>query len=151
MQELLEKIKAESLVLLEKQAVELVEITLRREGPRLALRLLVDKPGGISVNECSQINQQIGQLLDEQNLISESYILEVNSPGLDRPLKSEADYRRVQGKLIRVNLAQRVAEKYLHIGTLSKIEKDKIVITKDNAEVEIPLSLITKATLEIEF
>ena len=88
--------------LLAKQSAELVECTLRREGRRFILRFLVETPQGITLDQCAALNRQIGAALDEANLVEESYVLEVASPGLDRPLVTERDYERVLGDKISI-------------------------------------------------
>src|SRR3989338_7025429 len=85
--------------------IELVELTCRAHAGKLLIRLLVDKPGGVTIAQCARVNQRVSQALDEANLISESYTVEVSSPGLDRPLVSKRDFERALGEMICLELA----------------------------------------------
>lgn len=131
---------------LKEQGLELVELTYRQEGRDLVLRVLVDKPeGGISLGECTLVNNRLGVSLEEKGIIQESYILEVSSPGLDRPLKTKADFLRYRG---------RAAKFFLNTPIEGRIELDGAIIDADDEtvrveiagrQVAIPLSCINKA------
>ena len=84
----------ESLILpvLEDLRLELVDIEYRREGKSWVLRIFIDKEGGIAVEDCTRVSHQVGDLIDIDDLIPNAYSLEVSSPGLDRPLKTEQDF-----------------------------------------------------------
>lgn len=131
---------------------ELIDIIYRREAGDMVLRLLVDRiGGGITIGECGRLSESIGEMIDESNLIMESYILEVASPGLDRPLFTDRDFERELGKLIRVNLKKPLENKSVIVGKLDRVEVDKIEVLIKEKKTEIPRSLIAKAVLEIEF
>lgn len=83
---------------IERRGAELIEASFRRNGPRGVLTFIVDKPGGITLDECAAINRA----LSEGDFIQGSYLLEVNSPGLDRPLKTDRDFERAMGETISV-------------------------------------------------
>jgi len=132
--------------LLEAKKVDLVQLTYRREGGRMVLRLLVDKEGGITLDECSSLNEEIGRILDEENLINERYILEVSSPGLDRPLKTKRDFERVMGQRIRVHTYEPVGETRDHKGEVDSVDEENVTVSG----IKIPLAKISKARLEIK-
>lgn len=128
--------------------IELVEMTYRREGGRRVLRILVDTEGGISIDECAKLNEIIGETLDAQDIINEHYILEVSSPGLDRPLKSKNDFLRLKGKRIRAHTYEPIAGKREFAGVLEVVSDDSIGILEDAHMITIPLDKISKATFD---
>ncbi|MDD3706365.1 MAG: ribosome maturation factor RimP [Clostridiaceae bacterium] len=83
---------------------ELVEIEFKKEGPDWFLRVYIDKEGGITIDDCQSVSEELSDLLDEADPIEQSYIFEVSSPGIDRPLKTERDYRKNNGKPIEIKL-----------------------------------------------
>lgn len=142
----LDKIKEISKPILDSQDVVLVDLFLRRDKKKIILRFLIDKPeGGISLDECAKLNEIIGEALDKDALIQESFILEVSSPGLDRPLITIEDFSRVQGRDIRVFLREPVNEKIEIAGKLDSLKEDKIVIDTADKKIEIPIDKINKA------
>src|SRR5918992_5519590 len=85
--------------------LELVHLEWHPRRPRAALRIFVDKPGGVGIRDCERVSRQVGDLLDVAGLIEASYDLEVSSPGLDRVLRSEREYRWARGKQVTCWLA----------------------------------------------
>lgn len=151
--EIVEKVKGLVSNLLQDKEIELVDIVYRREGPKMVLRLVLDKKGGITLDECGAVNEQLGELLDKENVLAEGYILEVCSPGLDRPLKSKKDFDRVADKFVRVNTYGPVDDKREHVGKVVSCD-DKIVeieLKSERVIRKIPLDKISRARLEIEF
>lgn len=132
--------------------VELVELTYRREGPRTVLRFLVDTAAGITVNECGALNQAIGALLDEHEVITEPYVLEVASPGLDRPLKTARDFERVIGRRVWMQLSEPVTGSHELTGTVASVGDDLVTVQLDRGDrVRVPLALMVRARQEISF
>ena len=132
--------------LLQERAIELVDITYRREHGGMVLRLLVNKEGGITLDECTYLNEEIGKMLDEKDIIPEKYMLEVSSPGLDRPLKTRRDFERVIGEKIHIHTFEPVNDKRDHEGTVNSVDDEKVTID----DVKIRLDKIAKAKLKIE-
>ncbi len=122
--------------LLEERGTELVEFTYRREGHKPVLRLLVDRPGGITLNDCAELNRLISERLDEGNWIQESYLLEVNSPGLDRPLVTERDFKRVIGEPVRLVFRKPLAGRTEVQGVLEGVEGETLSLRLDNYKTE---------------
>ena len=91
------------LPILEELSFELVDVEYVKEGGSFYLRAYIDKEGGITVDDCEAVSRRMSDLLDEQDYIEESYIFEVSSPGLGRPLKKEKDYARSMGKVYPFN------------------------------------------------
>ena len=131
---------------LKEQGFILVDLELIYEGQRLILRILTDHPeGGINLEECSYLNQKIGQLLDEKNLINQSYLLEVSSPGLDRPLKTEQDFRRCINKEIILYTHQPIKGKREIQGFIRGIKENELLFEIESKILSIPFGYIIKA------
>lgn len=148
---MVEKIKEIINPILQEEQVELVEIIFRKEAGKQVLRLLVDKEGGIQLSECARINELIGQALDEADIIQESYVIEVDSPGIDRPFKTKRDYERAIGRLVRVTLSKRILDKKEYIARLEEVSDTAIKIyVKKKDIIEIPFEKIVRAREEVE-
>jgi len=128
------------------QGLDLIELICRYEGRDLFLRILTDRPqGGITLAECARLNKQISQILDEKDILQARYLLEVSSPGLDRPLKTKNDFLRCLNKTARFFLNEAVNGKIEWAGTIGKVDDDKVCINTETGVMEIPLAKITKA------
>ncbi|MCM8765568.1 MAG: ribosome maturation factor RimP [Candidatus Omnitrophica bacterium] len=136
-----EKIRELILPFLETQRVELVEMDLQPRGRSLLLRFLVEKQGGITLEDCVFLNEEIGTILDHHpEVINEPYILEVSSPGLDRPLTSERDFVRNLGKTVRIILKELWEGKQEYKGEIYDVFPDKLLL-KISSEKILPLPL----------
>lgn len=137
----------------EASGIELVEIQYHRsKGGRSILRVFIDKEGGITINECERLSREIEAEMDVEDIIPESYIIEVSSPGLDRPLRSIEDYRKNIGKLVNLSTSIPFKNMRFFIGRINKVEDDTITLLLENGEqFDVPLSQISKANLRIEF
>lgn len=131
--------------------IELVDIMYRRESEGMVLRLLVDKLDGLSLKECEDLNVYLGGLLDKENLIDSHFVLEVSSPGLDRPLKTDRDFEHTMGKEIIVHTYEPINGRRTHEGKLIGMEKENIVVESSGVSVVIPKNKIAKSVLKIEF
>lgn len=131
---------------LKERNLELVDIIHRYEGSDLVLRILADRPeGGISVGECAQLNRAIGEALEERNILEQGYILEVSSPGLDRPLKAENDFKRCLNRKVRFFLSEHINGKLEWDGQVQKVSEGKVYAQTGKGILEIPLDKINKA------
>lgn len=131
--------------------IELVDLIYHYEGKDLMLRILADRPeGGITLDECSFLNQEISQILDQMDLLQQRYILEVSSPGLDRPLTQKNDFLRSLNKRTRFFLNTAVKGKIEWEGTILKVENDVISVRAKDEMIEIPLAKINQAKLVID-
>ena len=118
---------------------EIVDVEYVKEGSQWVLRVYIDKPGGVDLDDCSEINDALNEVLDEVDPIPGSYTLEVSSPGLERPLKKEQDYVRFAGRLVNVRTYSPINSKKEFEGILLGLE-DNVVRLKINGElVDIPL------------
>ena len=131
----------------------LVDIDWKRLGGRQVISILADKEGGITLDECAQLNHEIGAYLDGENLMLSSYFLEVSSPGLDRPMRSEKDFVRAVGKKVKVVVRNEGNKIYTYFGRLLRAENDilELEMTKDKSRMFIPTQTVLKATQEVEF
>lgn len=126
--------RVEELVMpiIEKNNFELVDVEFVKEGQNWFLRLYVDKPGGILIDDCELVSREVEKLLDESDPIEQAYILEVSSPGLDRPLKKDKDFERYKGEIIDIKLYKPVNGKKAYEGELVGLIDGKIVIKDEN-------------------
>ena len=122
--------KTEALLmpLMEQHRFELVDVEFVREAGNWFLRAYIDKPGGITIDDCELISRALSDVLDEKNFIEESYILEVSSPGLGRPLKKEKDFIRSQGESVEVKLFRPVDKQKEFTGILKAWDKDTVTL-----------------------
>lgn len=123
--------------ILEANHFELVDVEYVKEGGSWYLRAYIDKPGGITVDDCEIVNRALGDLLDEHDFIEESYILEVSSPGLGRPLKKERDFARSLGEEVEIRTYRMVNKQKEFRGILKAYDKDKVTIETEEEEEQI--------------
>ncbi len=135
---------------IKKSDVELYDITYSKEASRKILRILLDKKGGINLDECSSINREISNIFEENELLDDNSVVEVCSPGLDRPLRTKAHYEKSMGCDIEVNLFAPKDSKKKFSGKLLGMTEDNIVIeTEEGVSVEISFKDISKAKWKI--
>lgn len=123
--------------ILEANHFELVDVEYVKEGGSWYLRAYIDKPGGITVDDCEIVNRALGALLDEHDFIEESYILEVSSPGLGRPLKKERDFARSLGEEVEIRTYRMVNKQKEFRGILKAYDKDTVTIETEEEEEQI--------------
>lgn len=126
---------------------ELVHVEQAAWNKEILIRVYVDKPGGITLDDCVYISRQLGDLLDVHIPELGKYRLEVSSPGPNRPLKKKDDFHRFQGARIKVETRMPIDGRLKFTGVLETVQGDAVVIKVDNERVDIPDSLIRKATL----
>ena len=123
-------------------------------GPRnnFVLRIYIDKPGGVNHGDCEVVSNQVGTLLDVEDLIANRYTLEVSSPGIERGLYKRADYERFAGNRIKLKTTEPIDGRRNFRGVLVGIRDDKVSLDADDAgRIEIPYEQIAKANIEYEF
>ena len=146
----MDRVKAVAESLLISKGMELVDIEYRRESVGWVLRLTVDKRGGVTLDDCTRVSHEMGRSLDVEDFISNPYHLEVSSPGLDRPLKNERDFIRFSDQRIRVKTIDPIGNQKNFRGKLQTCVEGRIEMETDGGIIEIPLSNIAKANLEVE-
>lgn len=141
------KIQSVVTPILRSLGLELFELEL--SGP--VLRIFIDKAEGVTLDECAKASRHLGTALEVEEVIPGSYTLEVSSPGLNRPLRNQDDYKRFIGKKVKIKTAIKFEDQKVFVGQLRKIESDIVSISvgKDKI-VEIPFEQITRARLELE-
>ena len=142
-EDIVEKIVEE---LLEGTNIELVAVEYVREKDWY-LRVFIDKEGGIELDDCQELSGRLGDILDEKDVIKGAYMLEVSSPGLDRELKKEKDFRREQGKKVDVSLYAAVDGNKVLVGVLNGYDGDNVTID----EQVIPMDNVAQVRLHIDF
>ncbi len=145
--EVVERIERVIRPLLESEEVELVDLNLGGNQRRRTLRVFVDRPGRITLDECARLNRMIGNVMDLEDPIEGSYILEVSSPGLDRLLKKEKDYLRSLGRKVKIILSTGA----LHTGFLKACDQRSISLDVEGEILILERGSIAKAKLEVEF
>jgi ribosome maturation factor RimP len=129
---------------------DLEGVELLGRGRKTLLRIVIDKEGGITLDDCEAFSKDIEALLDVEDPIEGSYTLEVSSPGLDRPLKNLRDFKKHMGKLVRVVTKEKVDGQSFFIGRIAGVEEDHVKLSLKNKQIEIFFDNISKAKLEIE-
>ncbi len=127
------KTEAFLLPLVEQHHFELVDVEYVKEGSSWYLRAYIDKEGGIAIGDCEMISRILSDWLDKEDFISDSYILEVSSPGLGRPLKKEKDFVRSIGKEVEVKLYRAKDKQKDFTGILTEYDKDTVTIELEDA------------------
>ena len=113
---------------------ELVDVEYVKEGGSWYLRAYIDKPGGITVDDCEIVNRALGDLLDQDDFIEDSYILEISSPGLGRPLKKERGFERSLGEEVEIRTYRMVNKQKEFRGILKAYDKDTVTIELEDGE-----------------
>lgn len=138
--------------LMEEFQFELVDVEYVKEGSSWYLRAYIDKEGGITVNDCEAVARRMNDLLDEKDFIEESYIFEVSSPGLGRPLKKEKDYIRSMGKELEIRTYRAVNRQKEFYGVLKAYTADTVtIVTGEEEELTFDKKDIALIRLAFDF
>ena len=136
------------------EGLELVHIDYRKQGRGYLLRVDIDKEGGVTLDDCQLVSQQISTYLDVDDVVPAEYELQVSSPGLDRKFYKDSDYEKFKGRLVRVKTSQPIRGLHVVVGRLKDYDGEKIVVTdpavKKDPDYVIPLSAIKETRLEVE-
>ena len=137
--------------LVREKGLELVSVEYIKEGAHWYLRLYIDKDGGVDMDDCSGVSHMVSEMLDQKNLIPQAYMLEVSSPGLERPLKKDEDFIRFQGSLVTVHTISSFQGYKEFSGNLIGMINDEIVLEYEAKRVAIPRTLAKKTHLALDF
>jgi len=145
------RIRAFAEELLSSMGMELVEVQFRREGHGWVLRLFIDGEEGVTLEHCSMVSREISAYLDVEDLIEQSYHLEVSSPGLERPLYSLRDFKRFCGKNARVKLRESVNGQRVFTGRINQVHDNNIIelILENGDPLTFSYDAVNKARLSI--
>ena len=136
--------------------LELVEVMYVRQGPRSLVRVLIDKPGGVSVTDCEQAHKALGPALDVADPVPHAYMLEVSSPGIDRPFKRLQDYQRAIGKEVNLKLRQPLNGQWRVTGRLEQADEHVVLLAvltggRESQVYTIDRESIAEAKLVVKF
>ena len=141
------------------RGLEVWDIQSRRETTGHVVRVFIDRPGpaatpdeSVSVEDCAEVNRELSTILDVEDPLPFAYTLEVSSPGLNRPLRSNGDYMRFAGRLAKIVVSEAVDNQKAFEGRLRGVENDAVLLEAPNGRMHrLPLKLITRGRLEVEF
>jgi ribosome maturation factor RimP len=145
-----DKIHALVLPAVEAAGYELVESQWKHEQGGWVVRLLIDKPGGVSHEDCERVSREVSVLLDVHDVVPAHYNLEVSSPGLDRPLHTPAHFRRFLGQKAKVKLHQGLDGRRNFTGVIVHADEARVTLDVDGKELELPLADLDRAHLVFE-
>ncbi|WP_163652714.1 ribosome maturation factor RimP [Listeria sp. PSOL-1] len=155
MSKVLEQVEQIVSPITEELGFELVNLAFEKEGKNWFLRVFIDKPKGIDIDECALVSEKISEKLDEHDPITQNYFLEVSSPGAERPLKKESDFENAVGKYIHVTSYEAIEGRKVWEGTLTQYDGTILTIEiMDKTRkiiCEVPQKSIAKARLAIKF
>ena len=138
--------------ILDRMNFELVDVEYVMEGGTWYLRAYIDKEGGITVNDCEAVAREMNEILDREDFVEDSYVFEVSSPGLGRPLKKEKDYIRSMGKEVEIRTYRAINREKEFYGILSAYDENTVTIkTEDGTEMTFEKSDIALIRLAFDF
>ncbi|NUN14939.1 MAG: ribosome maturation factor RimP [Myxococcales bacterium] len=138
---------------LQTQNFELVDIECK-QGKRMILRIFIDRLNGdraISIDDCAEVSRVVGPILDVEDVILSSYVLEVSSPGVERPLVKPEHFQRFAGRRVKIVTHGLVSGRSVWHGVLASASSDKCTLVAEHGTVDIPYQSIARANLEFRF
>lgn len=127
--------------IIEELGFELIDVVYERENGKLFLRVLVDKIGGITIDDCAVVNEKIDPIIDNELKLTDHDYFEVSSPGLDRPLTEAKEFRVYQGQLVEIRLYQKYDDKKMFVGKLVSGDDKQIVINEETTDHKFTFEL----------
>ena len=138
--------------IIEASGMELIKVEMLTKEKGRILRLYIDKEGGVNLDDCVKISRQINPVLDVEDIIHGSYVLEVSSPGLDRPLVREKDFLKYKGKLVKIQIKEPIDNRRNYKGKIVDVKEGILILSMEEGKTaELPLFLIVKAKLIPDF
>ena len=137
--------------IMEELEFELVDVEYVKEAGTWYLRAYIDKPGGITVDDCEAVSRKFSDVLDEKDYIEDTYIFEVSSPGLGRPLKKDKDFERNMGKLVEIRTYRPIEKQKEFCGILTAYDSNSVTIDEDGTERVFDKKDTALIRLAIEF
>ena len=136
----------------EDTGLELVHVEIGGTGRKPTVRIFIDKPDGVTIEDCSTISLRVGKILDEEDFIPSAYTLEVSSPGLERGLYNLKDFQKFAGEMAKVKTNEAIGGQKNFSGKITGVEGQDIIFEdKTGGTVTIPYNIVTKANLQIDF
>ena len=157
--DVVEKVRAIASRVAVSYGLEIFDVQFRREAPGMVLRVRIDRPGSkataedsVTVDECAKVSRDLSAIFDVDDVVPTAYVLEVSSPGLDRPLTSADDYTRFAGRRAKLVMREKIDGQGYFKGQLGGMEDGHVLIEgEDRRTHRVPLDLITRANLEVDF
>ena len=138
--------------IVEQEGLELVDVEYKKEGPNWFLRDFIDRDdGGVDLDDCTRISEILGETLDERDPIPGAYILEVSSPGAERPLNKEKDFLKAVGKNVYITTYEPIEGQKVFEGVLHQFDGTTLTVNEKKKSFEIPLEKVAKARLSVVF
>lgn len=131
--------------------LELVDIEYVKEGAYWYLRVYIDKDGGVDIDDCAEVSRHVDEILDRENPIPQAYMLEVSSPGIERPLTKKEDFEKYRGELATIYAKEPYQGYTRFTGNLQGIIDNQAVLEYEGKEIQIPMEIIERAHLTFEF
>jgi ribosome maturation factor RimP len=151
MEDIKERITALAESVASQHGVDVVDIEIAGNLRRPTLRIFIEKTGGVSLDDCEKVSRAMSAVLDVEDPIRSPYVLEVSSPGLDRPLKRLKDFESSVGKLARIITRESIDRQNFFVGRITNVRGSDITLTlKNDSVMKIAFEQIAKARLEIE-
>ena len=133
--------------LVDQESAELVDLSYAKEGAQWVLRIYLDKPNGVTLEDCAYFSERIGSVIDSQNALPASYVLEVSSPGIDRLIKKEKDFRRFVGKPVKILLKEPVSGRRNFSGVIGNCDGEAVIVKCEGVDFSFPFVAIQEARL----
>jgi len=153
-----EKVKELVTPIVSAEQLELIDVEFKHEGRVNYLRIFIDKSGGVTIDDCQKISRECEVVLDIENIIRTQYVLEVSSPGLDRPLRTKEEYKRFQKRLVKIKTFRTLQGQKKFLGHLQEITDETAttpsfvkILSLDGEEIRVPYEMIASARLQVEF
>jgi ribosome maturation factor RimP len=154
-----ESVRAVALRVAGTYGLDIFDVQFRREAGGMIVRVQIDRPGpaataeeSVSVEDCARVSRDMSAILDVEDVVPTAYTLEVSSPGLDRPLRHADDYRRFAGRRAKLVMREKVDGQTFFRGQLGGVDQGAVIIAADDGrEHRVPVDVITRANLEVDF
>lgn len=137
--------------IVQEEELELVEVQYVKEGKNWFLRVIIDKEGGVDIDDCGRVSEQLSKKLDEIDPISNPYFLEVSSPGAERPLKNEKDFSRAIGKHVHITTYEPINDARVFEGELLSFNGVELEVKENKTTTVIPIDQVASARLAVVF
>ena len=142
--------------------LDIFDVQFRRESGGMVVRVRIDRPGpagtadeSVSIEDCARVSRDLSAILDVEDVVPTAYTLEVSSPGLDRPLRHADDYRRFSGRRAKLVMREAIDGQKFFKGQLGGVEQDEVLVViingDDGRRHRVPIGVITRANLEVDF
>jgi len=133
----------------ESEGLELMDLEYKTGQSRNLLRVFIDKDGGVTLSDCENLSRQLSAVLDVNDLLKNAYVLEVSSPGVDRPLRTDHDYQRSVGRAVRITFEDESGKVMQNVGLLTSVDNGSVTIEQQGKSMQIHRDHIKRAQQDI--